>query len=323
MKKCLENPIESIGGFFGLELNYQGSFYPDAIELNSGRSAFEYILKQRQYEKILIPIFTCNAIKLTLKKLRIKFEKYSINAAMEPVLNDLKLGPKEALLYTNYFGLQNKIVNKLAKSYQNLIIDNAQAFFDRPILGVDTFYSPRKFFGVPDGGYAFTNSIESLNLSQGYSHHKFEHLLRRHDLTPQEAYTFFKVNESILEEESLSCMSRITAKMLNAIDYQKVKTQRQSNFKKVHSSIGGINELLVEMNDESAPLTYPFLCQDSSLRQRLLDQSIYTALYWPNVVIEARKDSIEYLYATQIVHLPIDQRYSEKDLDRLLSVIGK
>ena len=55
----------------------------------------------------------------------------------------------EAFLYTNYFGLKQGCVKLLEKKYgDHLIVDNAQAFFAKPIKGIDTFYSARKFFGL-------------------------------------------------------------------------------------------------------------------------------------------------------------------------------
>ena len=45
-------------------------------------------------------------------------------------------------------------IQLLNKKYPNLIVDNAQAFY-MPHLGLASFYSPRKFFGVADGGYLF------------------------------------------------------------------------------------------------------------------------------------------------------------------------
>ena len=46
---------------------------------------------------------------------------------------------------------------------KNVIIDNVQAYFQRPIEGFDTLYSCRKYFGVPDGAVLYTDlEIEPL-----------------------------------------------------------------------------------------------------------------------------------------------------------------
>ena len=53
---------------------------------------------------------------------------------------------------------------------KNLIIDNAQAFFAKPLLGIDTFYSPRKFVGVSDGGILATKKILEGVLKNEFTH---------------------------------------------------------------------------------------------------------------------------------------------------------
>ena len=40
-----------IGGYFGLELLDNGEFHKNAIRLNTGRNALEYILQSNRYKK--------------------------------------------------------------------------------------------------------------------------------------------------------------------------------------------------------------------------------------------------------------------------------
>lgn len=325
MIKSFIPPSQAIGGFFELELAQREAYYPDAIALNSGRSSLEYILRKRNFTKIYIPIFTCSAIEEIIQKLNIHYVKYSINELMEPLLSEGSLGSSEVLLYTNYFGLQAKNINLLANKYPNLIIDNSQAFFDKPILSIDSFYSPRKFFGVPDGGYASMGNVSknSLELKESLSHQRFAHLVLRHDLSAQEAYSFYKENEINIGNEPMSLMSKITANILKSINYDDVKIRRQSNFLKLHEALVGHNQMIIQEYKAAVPLSYPFLCNDNSLSKRLIENSIFTASYWPNVTLEAPKESVEYQFSTRLVHLPIDQRYSESDMDRIINVVLK
>ncbi len=61
-------------------------------------------------------------------------------------------------LCTNYFGIKDEFITSLSKQVSNLIVDNAQSFFSNPIENIDTFYSPRKFFGVSDGAYLYCDT---------------------------------------------------------------------------------------------------------------------------------------------------------------------
>lgn len=57
-----------------------------------------------------------------------------------------------------------------SEKYSNLIVDNVQAFYTPPIKGLDTIYTCRKFFGVPDEAYLYTDCIltESIPYDKSY-----------------------------------------------------------------------------------------------------------------------------------------------------------
>ena len=99
------------------------------------------------YTKYFTPTVTDN--------LKIPHEKYNVDNNFYPILKINKLKKNEAILYPNYFGINDKNVNKLTKIFKNIIIDNVHAFYQKKNFQ-DTIYSPRKFFGVPDGAYLKT-----------------------------------------------------------------------------------------------------------------------------------------------------------------------
>lgn len=174
--------MDAIGGYFGLELRQGEYYHKEALCLNSARNCLEYILRARNYTKIYIPYYTCEVILEPITKLHIEFEFYSINQVIEPI-KDYNLNSNEAFLYTNYFGLKQDCVKRLAKLYnKQLIVDNAQAFYAEPLEGIDTFYSPRKFFGVADGGYLYIDKKLDIELKQDYSYERMSHLLKRIDI---------------------------------------------------------------------------------------------------------------------------------------------
>ena len=147
------NLSDAIGGYFGLELQVGESYHKNLTALNTGRNAFEYILRARGYQHVFIPYYTCDVLLEPLRSLNIAYDFYSIDEKLEPV-SLTGINNNSAYLYTNYFGLKTGYIKQLAALIPNLIVDASQAFFDKPLIGIDTFYSPRKFFGLPDGGYA-------------------------------------------------------------------------------------------------------------------------------------------------------------------------
>lgn len=41
--------MKAIGGYFELELPYSEEYHKNALRLNTGRNAFEYILRSKKY----------------------------------------------------------------------------------------------------------------------------------------------------------------------------------------------------------------------------------------------------------------------------------
>lgn len=64
----------------------------------------------------------------------------------------------------------NTAIMRFAHFLKNLIVDNVQVFYTPPIKGLDTIYTCRKFFGVPDGAYLYTDCIlaESIPYDKSY-----------------------------------------------------------------------------------------------------------------------------------------------------------
>jgi len=145
--------MKELGGYLELELNRNEEHHKTALSLNTGRNALELILRVRKYTKVYIPYYTCDVILEPFRKLNINYEFYSINKDLEPEFNYSLLRDNEGFLYVNYFGIKDDFIPVLAKHCSNIITDNSQAFFCRPLKDIDTFYSCRKFFGVPDGAY--------------------------------------------------------------------------------------------------------------------------------------------------------------------------
>lgn len=314
---------QEIGGYFELETSQRKPFYNNLIGINTGRNGLEYLLRANGYKRLFIPFYTCDVILEPLFKLGIEYEFYYINQDLEPTtLPNLK--ENEGFLYTNYFGLKNSFVKKLAYLLKNLIIDSSQAFFERPLENVDSFYSVRKFFGVPDGGYVHEKSPHDLKIGQtDKSFNRMRHLLIRTDKNARAGYEIFKKNDSILSNQPIKKMSRLTNSLLHNIDYDNVSQTRINNFNYLHKHLRKINLLTcLDKCESNGPMIYPFLSNGNDLRNRLIAEKIYVATYWPNVGEWVEKDTTEHLLYSNLIALPIDQRYNVNDMDRILNVIN-
>lgn len=314
--------MDAIGGYFSLELPLCEEYHKDAIRLNTGRNCLEYILRARKYNKVYIPYYTCEVILEPFKKLGIDYEFYHININLE-LAYDIKLNKDNALLYTNYYGLKQHYVEKLAAKYGNqLIIDNTQAFYAKPIQGIDTFYTCRKFFGVADGAYLYTDKLIDDGFVQDESYDRMAHLLKRIDLSAEHGFADFRKVDDGLDNQPIRRMSKLTQRIMQSIDYVAAAKKRRENFLYLHEVLENKNNLEIHLEEDVIPMIYPFLAPMKGIREKLIDNKVFVARYWPNILNWVAKDDIEYYLASQLLPLPIDQRYGKDDMGRIIRLIN-
>ena len=116
-------------------------------------------------------------------------------------------------------------------------------------------------------------------------------------------------------------MSKLTRRMMRSIDYQQSAKQRRVNFELLHKALGEVNNLTLPFDGSAVPMVYPFLVPIKSLREKLIENKIFVARYWPNVLDWTTKEDIESFLAYQMQPLPIDQRYDKGDMQRIIDVI--
>lgn len=315
--------MEAIGGYFSLELPQREEYHKHAIRLNTGRNCLEYILRVRGYKKVYVPYYTCEAVMEPINKLGIPYEFYHINVHFE-IRDRFTLKEGEALLYTNYFGLKQRYVEQLAETIGScLIIDNTQAFYANPILGIDTFYTCRKFFGVPDGAYLYCDKDLDEKMEQDYSYDRVAHLVKRIDLSAEDGFKDFRRVDDGLDNQPIRKMSKLTQRMMQGVDYEAAAQRRRANFQMLHEALGKENNFELHLEDDAVPMVYPYLVPVEGLREKLIEDKIFVARYWPNVLDWTTKDDIEYLLAFQMQPLPVDQRYGGEEMKSIIELVKR
>ena len=313
--------MEPIGGFFSLELSPGESFHPKAIALNTGRNCLEYILRCRGYRKVYIPYYTCEVVMEPFHKLGVTYVFYHIDKQLE-IADHISLRDDEALLYTNYFGLKQSYVEQLANRYgKQFIVDNTQAFYAKPIEGIDTFYTCRKFFGVPDGAYLYTDAKVDFKMDQDVSYDRVSFLVKRLDLGAEAGYADFHEQSKRLVGQPIKRMSNLTTQLMNGIDYQTAAQKRRENYNYLHQNLAETNQISLELDEDAVPMVYLYLTKNGRLKQKLIDERIYVATYWPNVLEWSKDIDLECVLVRNTCFLPIDQRYGIGEMERIINVI--
>ncbi len=200
------------------------------------------------------------------------------------------------------------------------MLDNTQAFFQEPLPEVDTFYSCRKFFGIPDGSYLATNVKADVEISESSSKDRLEHLVGRMESTGSAYYKKYNDNEEKLDGDNVAKMSKFTQNLLGALPYSEIKKQRTQNARYLHERLKKYNLLRYEVPEGA--FAYPLLVKDASkIREELIFKKIYVPILWPNVLSEAEDSTLDYNFAKNILPLPCDQRYTEEDMASICQII--
>lgn len=301
--------MRPIGGYLELESGIS-TLYHEGAYVNSARNALRLIVRTYGIRLLHVPAYTCTTVFDALVAENCEVLQYELDANLMPVES---FDSSDFIIYNNYFGVCGKKVAELASHYPNLIVDNAQAFYAMP-CGRAAIYSPRKFFGLPDGGIAVGEGLSIEGLPMDISYDRVSHLLKRIDRGPEAAYADFGENSKKLAEAPVAQMSKLTRTIMSALDYERVAERRKANFAYLHSALK--SDFPFAMSEDDVPLVYPYVTEDMTLRARLIANKIFAAKYWPNLSGTANE------LADRIIAIPLDQRYGLEDMKRIVEVIN-
>lgn len=186
----------------------------------------------------------CQSVYSVCKACNVTVETYSIGFDFLPLWN-FKVKEGQWLYLCDYYGqLSDECVTKaLDVSSGRLIIDEAQNYFARPRQGIDTLYTCRKFFGVSDGGFLYTNSKIERELPIDRSMDRLGFVLGRFEIGSEEYLPQAQHNNAALGECGLRSMSALTKNLLRGIDYEAAITSRNANYSHMELALSDKNSL--------------------------------------------------------------------------------
>lgn len=271
-------------------------YHSDALFFNSAINCFTYILILRNIRRIYVPYYLCAAIFHIIEELSVEKVYYHIDSSFEPTTRP-KLDEDEAFYYVNYWGLKQRCVVQLFNHYgSQLIVDNAQAFFSKPI-GADTFYSAHKFYGVNNGAFLYLSKSQN-DIS----------------LTKNTAFG-----------ETANCLTPCvvnTYNLLRRIDYSRAIFRRHENYRLLDNALKDINTLRLSLDDDSVPMVYPFWPEDANLtKSRLHQKGFPIEQFWPIVLELTHSNDIEYKITQNMIPLFIGQNAPRNYIRDLVAII--
>ncbi|WP_417533265.1 hypothetical protein [Marinobacterium stanieri] len=316
---------KAVGGYFELELPYGNEhYYPSALKYQSARSAFYALLLHYKPKKVWMPFYICDSMLVPLNEANVTVSFYGIYSDFS-IRDEIQLNDGELLLYVNYFGICGNIEDMLMEKFDplKLIFDHSQAFFSQPKECLATIYSPRKFFGVPDGGFLVTRlPIDQPSKIDEESINRCSHLLKRLAGDPENGYGDYKTAEESLKEIEPKGMSLLTSRILCAVDYSSVKKKREDNFISLHEELKNKNKLEIDPGDIAGPLIYPlWLDGGRDIKSLLKKERLFIATYWLDCLKRVSNRSFESLLVSDLIPLPCDQRYSFSKMKEIISEV--
>ena len=317
-----------IGSFIELQFEKGKEYFKgekDVARLNTGRAAIYHAYRVLDCKSIWLPIYQCDTVREFLIKKNVSIKYYHIDADFNPI--DLKQESGDAVLLVNYYGIMSySRMKELAFRYKNVIIDNSQAFFCKPIDTCMNVYSCRKFIGVPDGAYVIGKNAHLYvdEYEQGYSSDTSLFLLQRIEYGCEgKAYQSRSINENRVNTEDILKMSKLTQTILDGTDYDLIKQKRTENFRIACDLFNGINKInpLKYFDQDTIPMVYPLVVEDDGLLYRLQSAKHFQGHWWSYLLNETKESDFENWLSRYMIPITIDQRYGKEELEFINSIV--
>lgn len=308
---------KEIGGYLELERFTGPMLHEGALALSSGRACLSYLIEQRGIRKIALPDFNCGVVAEACRAYGVRTRTYRVGLDFRP--EEIGTEEDEWLYLVNFYGqLTEKELRSFSARFPKLIVDNAHAYFTPPVPGADTLYTCRKFLGVPDGGFLYTDA-PARELPADESRERMDFVLGRFERPAGEFFAAASRNNDLLAIEPKR-MSALTENLLRAVDYDRVRDIRTRNFRILHEALGSRN--LLRLRETEGAYAYPLMRPEGqALRRKLIERKIYVPQLWPNVPEEQPAGSAACRLAEQILPLPCDQRYGTEEMAYIIDAV--
>lgn len=338
-----------IGSEYSLELHHLETVRDPIFEYlrdykcvytDSGRSALRILINHLSLSgKVLLPAYLCSSVVHCFTEEQVDF--YDLDGQLNFIPEELeqKLQKDIEVVYLcHYFGILQPTAHlqwlrKKCTELKIIIIEDTthSIFTSKKTIGDYCICSLRKWFAIPDGGVLYSNEkVEDFewSLDEVLEQKKIYAMVLK-SLTLQGKYDYNSVYRRLFAEcenrfdecTAIKKMSALTRFLLNCYSVTGLIRRRKENYMYLKKQISGT--ALQTLNQiATCPFTYPVFINDRDyFREFLMQNKVYCAIHWPieQRQLDGRKKIQE--IAGTIISLPIDQRYGEKEMEQLSSII--
>lgn len=339
----LKKNENSINTNFVKKLNLDGR---DACFTSTGRSAIELainnaLVNNNSLPKIaVLPTFSCESVYSSFIKNGFEIKQYGIGHNLE-ITDDLDCLTNGAgiLLIHQYFGFNTffdkNVINNIKKKGVVVIEDLTQCLFSSfPHIDADYWVgSIRKWFGVPDGGFLISAAHEIINkptkCDEKLEKVKLEAQIKKYDYIfnnkgQKECFLKeFKNAEDILNNQNdVYAISNASLNILSHVDFDEIISKRRENFGVLVNALNDKGIFVFSKLDNGVTPLYCLIriSKRKELQLYLQDNNIYAPIIWPKEGMLGQSECFNAY--KNLLAIPIDQRYSEKDMIRIAKCLN-
>lgn len=312
-----------------------GLIYP--VEGNlvfSGRTAIATVLKELpKAKRVLLPSYCCDSMIAPFRNAGKLISFYSVN--YKNGLNiDLEISVNtDVIVWCNYFGFKTPMPDlSVFSNHGGVIIEDIthSLFSDIPCHSQSDYLvaSLRKWEPINCGGYCASVKNILRHVPYNPPPYEFIHLktvamklkteyLSDFDSEKKERFLsmFEKSNNWLAKNYSDLSIDLCSQEHLALVDMKKQREIRRNNALFLYKNLKNAHFLFPE-SDMDCPLFVPILLPNrDKVRAVLTSNKIYCPVHWPRP-----KGCVSNLY-DQELSLICDQRYTEEDMGRIVSVL--
>ncbi len=331
---------------------YLTSVYGKYSFFRDGRQAIKSVLLNIKEKKKIcyLPAYLCYSILQPFKELNLNVKFYNHQHPLKPIIDE---NIENSLIYiVDYFGTEfvsNEEIREFLDKNNVVILDITHSIFDRSRFDIEhedlyLISSLRKIFPIPDGGAlyytnsefkvkqlfpkGYENMLEAMVLKSFYLEKGSEAMLKNAGNVKNFFLSLYK-NYEVDKDKGLIQLEdipSISLYILKNISISNIIKRRLENLKFMYENISNKKYFLFNLGDIKSPFTLPLIFESEESRdatkELLIENDIYPPIHWNLQNIIPKKCLYEHNLSKKLLSIPIDQRYNEKNLLKIVGILN-
>jgi len=289
----------------------------------TGRAALAALLRHRGIRRVWLPAYVCTNLADGSGDSEIAW--YTTGDRLEASTGAFEdVRPGDAVVVIDYFGRSpSEAVRSLAQSRDILWVeDRAQALApDAEGFGEIVLHSPRKLYGVGDGGILVGDDLPDP-AGSGDDDVFAPNDLRAVDpegLDPSPWFNAFRTREAAFDATPAAISAR-TIGALKSIDPAPEIAARKANWAVLAEALPDL-ALWPMPQADFAPLAFPVIVNDAAaLSAHMAANRVWCARHWAELP-SPQGFVAEHALSRHCLSLPLDGRYNSGDMERVAATI--